>query len=586
MAASAATEITIPDAELRSCINNRLGQPADAPITQDQADGVVLLYCTSPDLADLSGIEALQNLLTFNSFDNDLTSIAPLGALTYLTDLNIEIRNVTDIGPLANLTNLTSLSLRNSQVSDVSPLASLVSLQDLYLTGSQVSDVSPLASLGSLQELALTDSQVSDVSPLADLGSLRELYLDGNQISDISPLSSLSLLQVLSLTHNLLSGSAPVSGFPLLQMIDLSDNQISDLSSLVNLPSLQELYVNNNLVIEISLPADLTSLSRLRLSDNQIESVEPLAVYPNLRRVWLDGNNISDLSPLAGLTKLVLLNMDNNHISDLSVLKPLVGGLLTILDVKEQTIQLPQTTVGQREALALASIYGEPVVPESATASVNAEDGSWVLPTPGEHTLTWATGTEEEVVFPPEDAVGTPREKVDSDRFTGTIIQTAEEAPAASGLAVVGPSDVTVAEGDTAVFTSSASSDSGKNAPRWEQSTDGGVTWAEVPGPWTDTLRVENSSSTLTGNMFRVEYTNDSDGAVVVSDPARLTVVAKTPPQPKPPVDLPASPGGELAASGAQHAASVWAGVLAAMLLGVFLIGNSVRRSRALPREQ
>jgi hypothetical protein len=93
------------------------------------------------------------------------------------------------------------------------------------------------------------------------------------------------------------------------------------------------------------------------------------------------------------------------------------------------------------------------------------------------------------------------------------------------------PADTTVDSGATASFSAAAS---GTPAPevRWQLSTDGGSSWADVPGATTNTLTVPGVSTSDSGHQFRAVFANRVGEAT--SRAATLTVTT-VPASPLPP---------------------------------------------------
>ncbi len=90
---------------------------------------------------------------------------------------------------------------------------------------------------------------------------------------------------------------------------------------------------------------------------------------------------------------------------------------------------------------------------------------------------------------------------------------------------VTGPTDVTVASGDDAVFTTSATGDAVVTV-QWQASTDG-TTWTDVVGATTGTLTLPDVTYADGGLQVRAVHTN-TEGSVP-SAPATLTVLATAP---------------------------------------------------------
>ena len=85
------------------------------------------------------------------------------------------------------------------------------------------------------------------------------------------------------------------------------------------------------------------------------------------------------------------------------------------------------------------------------------------------------------------------------------------------------PANQIVNTGSTATFTAAAS---GNPAPtvKWQQSSDGGSTWAVISGATSATLTLANVSSSQNGDEYRAVFTNSVGGAT--SNAATLTVSA------------------------------------------------------------
>ncbi|QIK63633.1 hypothetical protein G7068_10825 [Leucobacter viscericola] len=99
-------------------------------------------------------------------------------------------------------------------------------------------------------------------------------------------------------------------------------------------------------------------------------------------------------------------------------------------------------------------------------------------------------------------------------------------------LTVTSPIDVTVAEGETAEFTSTETG-SGPATVQWQSSSDGGDTWSDLAGSTETTITIEHADYSATGSRYRAVFTNPAGQAT--SDPATLTVTRTTPtPDPTP----------------------------------------------------
>ena len=272
--ADADDSVAIPDANLRTAIEDRLKKARGATITKDEMTTLTTLRAANSGIRALTGLEFATNLTWLRLEHNNLSDVSALSGLTKLITLNLDSNNVSDISPLGGLTNLRTLYLNGNNVSDISPLGGLTNLRTLLLDSNNISDISPLRDLTNLSSLELNGNNVSDISPLGGLTNLRALLLDGNNVSDISPLGGLTNLSTLY----------------------LNGNNVSDVSPLRGLTNLHTLYLNGNNVSDVSPLGGLTHLEYLNLSSNAISDVSPLRGLTRLRELDLRGNSLNDSS--------------------------------------------------------------------------------------------------------------------------------------------------------------------------------------------------------------------------------------------------------------------------------------------------
>ena len=286
----------------------------------------------------------------------------------------------------AQLARINTLSAMNVRIEDLTGIEYLTNLDTLMISGNQISDLSPLAGLTRLRRLLLDSNQISDLAPLAELtSSLVELYLNNNQISNLAPLAELTNLRRLSLDNNQISNLAPLAELTSrLGFLFLDNNQINNLAPLAGLRGLATLHLNDNQISNLAPLAGLTRLMQLQLVNNQISNLAPLAELTDLLELHLDNNQVSNLAPLAELTNLLELHLDNNQVSDL---RPLKTESFILLQIANQTIHLPNTTVIDATPLNLLNRNGIDI-PLSGMG-FEFENQSLVWLEKGEHTATW-----------------------------------------------------------------------------------------------------------------------------------------------------------------------------------------------------
>ncbi len=276
------TKVAIPDANLRTIIEDKLGKARSTPITRGEMSTLTHLEAPNANISDLTGLEFAPRLETLDLFDNNISDMSPLSELTSLGELGLSYNSILDISPLSKSTNLVVLELSHNNISDVSPLSELTYLKYLTLGHNNISDVSVLSGLTNLEWLDLLSSNISDVSPLSGLTNLEYLTLSYNNISDISPLSGLTNLGWLVLFSSNISDVSPLSGLTNLTILDLSYNSISNVSPLSGLTNLLSLGLTRNNISDVSALSGLTNLEDLDLALNNISDIAPLVANTGL----------------------------------------------------------------------------------------------------------------------------------------------------------------------------------------------------------------------------------------------------------------------------------------------------------------
>ena len=381
--------VFIPDHNLRTVIENKLGKAPGTAITVADMAWMTDLDATNRNIRNLTGLEHATNLMQLWLPENNITDLSPLVRLTRLIYLNLGENLISNISPIAGLTNLTELYLRHNYISNISPLAGLTRLLKLGLWNNSISDISPLARLTNLTLLDLGENAISDLSAIAGLTNLTELWLDNNSISDLSPLIANTGLRsgdTVDVDGNPLNNAAINIYIPTLRSrgvtvklysvkarpktvnipdpnlrnaieqflgkargatitademawltgLDATNKDITNLTGLEAATQLTYLDLRYNSISDVSPLARLTNLTVLGLGQNNITDISPLAGLTNLTALGLGQNNITDISPLARLTNLTQLGLDNNAISDISPLVRLTQ--LEILFLQDNSI--------------------------------------------------------------------------------------------------------------------------------------------------------------------------------------------------------------------------------------------------------
>lgn len=137
-----------------------------------------------------AGLEAAVRAALGNSEESLLRS-----QLLGIRQLDASQREIANLSGIEQLENLQFLVLAENQVSDLSPLAGLQRLETLDLEGNKVRELAPLAGLAQLQYLNLNFNLVKDLSPLLGLAALRSVELRGNPLDPALSAAQLAALE-------------------------------------------------------------------------------------------------------------------------------------------------------------------------------------------------------------------------------------------------------------------------------------------------------------------------------------------------------------------------------------------------------
>jgi len=304
--------VSIPAANLRAAIEQKLGKTSGATITEAEMAGITDFLDVGGIVNDLTGLQyatGVPSIKLLNS-RNTLTDLSPLANLTQLTVLFVfHTGGLTDISALQNLTALRELSVRrlnpraSAGISDLTPLTNLTVLQILSLSGNAIEDLRPLSGLTALTNLILSDNKIVDITPLSGLTALKQLHLEGslsyrsNNITNISPLSPLTKLEELRLGINRgLSNISPLRRLTNLRSLFLNFTNIdaSDLSGVLpSLVSLKYLNIQGAIIPDLSVVLDNIS-TRTTLAILDLRYISYLSSDGRL----LYASGLTDLTPL------------------------------------------------------------------------------------------------------------------------------------------------------------------------------------------------------------------------------------------------------------------------------------------------
>ena len=544
------TPVTIPDAGFRTCLNETLGQPANATLTTTSLGSITQLECFYADIADLTGAQHLTNATSIKLEMNKISDISPLAGLTKLTTLSLDSNLVADASVVSTLTSLASLDLDYNRLTTLQGLSQATSLVDLRVGSQQIAKVPTMTSVDGLT--SLTALRTLDISSngLVDLAALKGLRLTtllayGNKVTDLTPVGSITTLTELNVHTNPLSGLDPLAGLTSLAKLNARSAGLTSVGPLPTLPAITVVDLGRN---------PLTDAPRLRTATT-------------LTDVGLESTGLTDAAWLADLPALTWFIGHSNQITNLSALQ---GKTMRGWGALSQVVPV-NATAGVGFALpTLVDQTGDAIAP-SVPKGVTASDGSYTATAPGTYTFAFS------------------EKKNKSAKFAGKIVVTV--TPAVAPAFTQGPSDTTAQEGDSVTFTAVASGDPSPTIT-WETSTDG-TTWAPATvsttaknaATSTPTFTIGAASLAQDGLLVRATATNlagsvTSSVATLSVTPRPVVVPGPEPtPSPTPVSQADGSPSAQpqpdqppLAAAGAPSVLPL--GVVAAALLaaGVTLV--------------
>ncbi len=136
--------VTVPDAALRTVLEDRLGLAEGAPITAAALAELTKLEARDLGIVDLTGLEHATGLTLLDvgpgavtrdpwTNSNDVSDLSPLSGLTALTWLDLAGNSVEDVTPLSGLTRLAVLIVEVNKIQDMRSLSGLTKLRELYM---------------------------------------------------------------------------------------------------------------------------------------------------------------------------------------------------------------------------------------------------------------------------------------------------------------------------------------------------------------------------------------------------------------------------------------------------------------------
>ena len=270
------------------------------------------------EMVDINKLDASNNLLSENSFNNEEYN---LSLMSYLVSLRFSNNKFNFIPPsLYQLSNLKLLDMSGNNISEI--------------------DGNLLKGLSSLVELDFSKNKIKYIpNSIQYLAFLEVLRFSNNQLLEIpEELGALTRLKKLFLNENSLQ-FLPKNIFSKmigLEEIYLYKNRLENIcdsysSIFDNMKHLKFLDMHSNYLTIFNIFTEMPILDSLLLSYNQIQQVNGLDKCYNLTNLDINNNKISEFPPdILKLKKLTTLNLQNNDLNGIPNTLGLMNNLVRL----------------------------------------------------------------------------------------------------------------------------------------------------------------------------------------------------------------------------------------------------------------
>ena len=317
-AAAQPAAVSIPDAGLRSAIEDALGMQSGGAITEADMARLTVLDASYSGIARLDGLQHAVNMRALYLQGNPISDASSLASMARMQVLSLHSNDISEID-LTAMTDLRFLDLGNNDLAavDLSGQRTRVGenarnskLTALWLHNNRLTSID-LSGLTALQDRPDGASQPNYVS----------LRLDRNQLTSVTGLADLRPgTWSLRLEHNRLT-SVDLRGAEHLHYVYLNNNPISstaDLPGFSALTNLRRLHLYEANISSIDL-SPFSLLKRAFLSDNSLTSVDVTGL-DNIQRLWLRGNRITQIAGLRDIGDTIIsINLRTNRLSSIDL---------------------------------------------------------------------------------------------------------------------------------------------------------------------------------------------------------------------------------------------------------------------------
>lgn len=318
-----------PDANFRKWVMTNISG-GQSTMTQQTADNVVKIDCSSSDIAKLNGIAIFKNLENLCCKDNKITSL-DLSKNTKLTELDCTNNKLTKL-TLTGCGNLVKLNCTGNSIKTLN-VSSCKKLKELYVSNNKLTTLNT-SNVTTLEIVYASNNALTAIGNLANNKNLRALTLSNNKLKTVD-ITKLTNLQTFFAASNSLS-KIDLSKNTALKNLNLKSNKLKEIDLSKN-TKLVKLDVSNNSLEKIDVTKN-TDLQELTVSNNKIKTLNVsnntdltllacvscgLSALDVSANIWLetltaDSNSLKKLD-LSGCSLLETLSVNSNNLKNLDL---------------------------------------------------------------------------------------------------------------------------------------------------------------------------------------------------------------------------------------------------------------------------
>ena len=271
------------------------------------------------EMVDINKLDASNNFLSENSFNDDNQSLSTMNYLIQLRFSNNQFSKLPI--SLYSLNNLKLLDMSNNKINyiDNEKFKALNSLVEIDFSKNKLREIPDSIQYLSYLEIAkFSNNEILNVpNGMGALTRLKRLYLDNNSIQFLPPqvFSNMIALEELYLFKNRL------------ESVNFNDN----MNLFDNMKHLKFLDLYSNNLTYFGLFKEMFALDSLLLSYNHISKIEGINNCLNLTNLDLNNNKIANFpKDILLLKKLSTLNLQNNDLNEIPNALGLMNSLVRL----------------------------------------------------------------------------------------------------------------------------------------------------------------------------------------------------------------------------------------------------------------